>query len=187
MRIYSADIRSVSTAEYEYALSLVSDTRREYIARLRSECDKKLTVMSELLARRGIAELTGVPEREITLLRSDTGKPYAAGLDIHFNVSHSGDFAVCAVNDAPVGIDIERVRDIPPRLIERTCTDREREYVNGSAERFFEVWTAKEAYAKCTGEGLTSLKADISKGSFQKINIADGYICTVCTILRRTP
>lgn len=132
------------------------------------------------LARKMISEYLSVPESDIVFSVDKNGKPYAVGLDVHFNISHSDGIAVCAVNDTPVGIDIEKIRDIDLKIVNRVCTAEQAEYIGDSVYKFFEVWTAKEAYVKCTGEGLKNLKADISNGNFKKIDIADGYVCTVC-------
>lgn len=105
-------------------------------------------------------------ENEKIAVRDD-GKTYLPDRrDIGFNVSHSGNLAVCAVltdGAGEVGVDIElidrsRGADRIKRLSERTFTDKEREKVNASddpAAEFYAVWTKKEAYLKYTGEGIT--------------------------------
>ena len=41
------------------------------------------------------------------LERTEDGKPFIPGLaDIHFNLSHSGDYIACAFSDQEVGLDL---------------------------------------------------------------------------------
>ena len=110
-----------------------------------------------------IAEACGVDAASIRFRKDENGKPHVVGLPIHFNVSHSGDFVACAVDNSPVGIDIEQIRSIRPALVKKVCTEAERAYVEDQEGdmlvRFFEVWTSKEAWFKYIGTGITDLKS----------------------------
>ena len=88
------------------------------------------------------------------------GKPGLPGVkDLHFNVSHAGDWVVCAVSHQELGVDVERLRDIDLRLAERffhASEVRRLAQAGGTRRRdlFFELWTAKEAFLKADGRGL---------------------------------
>ena len=74
---------------------------------------------------------------------NENGKPE---LDFcFFSISHSGNYAVCAVAETPVGIDIEIPEDSEDG--ENICflADNETRYVNSadSARRFCIIWTRK--------------------------------------------
>ena len=103
---------------------------------------------------------------------NDRGKPFIKDSNLHFNLSHSGDYAVLAVSDYPVGIDIERLKYGRMSVAERFFGKEEYEdIINAGSEekrnrRFLEYWTLKEAYVKYLGEGLA-----VSFDSF-RINIA---------------
>lgn len=103
--------------------------------------------------------------------RTENGKPYAGGTAF-FNISHSGSFAAIAVSDCEVGVDIERIRNVNLGIAEK-FSGGEREYIQ-SAENpqkaFFEIWTAKEAYLKKCGTGLT-----VPLDSFSVIGMTDIY------------
>ena len=79
----------------------------------------------------------------------------------------------CAVSDREIGIDIEKKREIRLDAAKRFACESELEYIGSSTERFFEIWTLKEAYFKCIGTGLG---ADIKNVSFKKTN--SGYECS---------
>ena len=51
------------------------------------------------------------------MAREERGKPYFPGApQYHFNLSHSGPFALCALSDRPVGVDIQVVQAGGPQL-----------------------------------------------------------------------
>jgi len=83
----------------------------------------------------------------------NTGKP-----PLFYNLSHSVDWILLAVSNSECGADIEFInydfhyRDILPDYF----TDDEVQFIEQdfSTERFFLLWTRKEAFTKATGEGL---------------------------------
>jgi 4'-phosphopantetheinyl transferase len=73
----------------------------------------------------------------------------------HFNLSHSGGWAVCALSDYPVGIDLQKADD-RSRAVSRKFTQEEQDWLAvHPTEEFYALWTKKEAYLKYTGAGLT--------------------------------
>ncbi|MGN0318192.1 MAG: 4'-phosphopantetheinyl transferase family protein [Lachnospira sp.] len=97
---------------------------------------------------------------DFTIKTNSYGKPYYDGKDnIHFSISHSGRYVACVVSTNPVGVDIEGWRDVSLKVSERYFSGNENVWIseNGESERinrFFCIWTLKEAYSKATGEGL---------------------------------
>ncbi len=90
------------------------------------------------------------------------GKPYLLGHPVHFNVSHSGDYALIALSESPIGIDLELIREdfdwqeIAPLC----CTASEWQWLNQfstveARQCFYALWTRKEAYTKARGLGLS--------------------------------
>ena len=108
-----------SEEEYKSCLSIMPEERRRSVERYRFEADRKRTTAGELLARRMLSQRCGVRPEEITICRTERGKPYAKGMAVHFNVSHSGDLVLCAVSDSSIGADIERIRPVSDRLMQR--------------------------------------------------------------------
>lgn len=96
---------------------------------------------------------------------AEHGKPFLAGRpDVAFGVAHSGDRALVAVARAPVriGVDVEVVRPrarlaaLAARVLDdgahaRWCALAEADRLRA----FYEAWTAKEAYLKAIGVGVT--------------------------------
>lgn len=92
------------------------------------------------------------------------GKPVYKNSDIHFNLSHAGNYVVCAVSDKAVGVDIERQRKNVIRVAKRFFTQAECDWIGDESLKFSRIWTLKEAYAKLTGEGIAGT---VSKAEFR--------------------
>jgi 4'-phosphopantetheinyl transferase len=84
-------------------------------------------------------------------------KPYIRELpDLHFSISHSGNWWICAVSEGEVGLDIqeEKVRN-PERLAKRFFhSDEIRWLEKNGFDQFCRIWAYKESYVKYTGVGL---------------------------------
>lgn len=85
------------------------------------------------------------------------GKPYLRDWPgVQFNLSHSGAYGVCAISNAPVGVDIEMIRPLRQDVAKRFFTKVEQEYLSARpTEDFFRLWTRKESFTKAIGKGLT--------------------------------
>ncbi|MBE5816175.1 MAG: 4'-phosphopantetheinyl transferase superfamily protein [Clostridiales bacterium] len=115
--------------------------------------------VSALLKYAALSHALSAEYNDISFGLQEKGKPYVSNFEnIHFNISHTKN--ACAGIFAPfeVGIDTELIRPAELAISRRFFTPNEAEYISGaphlSDERFFEVWTKKEAYIKLTGEGL---------------------------------
>lgn len=170
MKWYKFDIKNFSSSEYEKYYSLMSEEKKRRVDKFRSDNDKKRTVSGEMLCKKAVAEFCSVDEKAIVLKIGENGKPYVENFDVEFNVSHSGDIVVCAVSSRAVGIDVEKIRAINLSIAKRVCSQKELEFIFGRVptdsdfslcdneeilRRFFALWTKKEAYAKCTGKGIS--------------------------------
>lgn len=105
--------------------------------------------------------------------KTQYGKPFlkqSISANINFNVAHTGDVGLIAISSQEVGIDVEkRTRHISniKRLINSRLTMKERESLLARSsnlvpehledplrEKFLLMWTRKEAFLKCSGEGI---------------------------------
>lgn len=108
-----------------------------------------------------LGELTERTPSELEFAYAERGKPSLAG-GPEFNLSHSADAALVAVSTAPIGVDLEAIREDVRclEIAERFFTPSETaglRALEGTMQRrrFFDLWTAKEARMKATGEGLS--------------------------------
>ncbi len=164
------DIRTVSDEEYTRAYALMQEDKRARVARLRRAEDQKRSIAADLLVRRMLSDRCGIPAEQIVIKTAENGKPYACDLPVHFSISHAGDYAVCAVSDTPVGIDVERIRPVDPAVFRQVCTGdalktEETVIRDESALRlFFEEWTRREAVFKCGDRPCTTTYPAFSEG-----------------------
>ena len=90
------------------------------------------------------------------LLVSKDGKPYFAGIDLPFSLSHSGDYIVCLFSSYVCGVDIQEKREASYiEIAERFYLRHEIDYVKENGlDGFYDIWTRREAYGKMTGIGF---------------------------------
>ena len=160
---------------------------------------------TDSLVNRSLAELKkDTSRRPETLpagevLRTDRGKPYFPEGGVIFSVSHSGDLWVCLMKetdeDRPLGVDLQQIRksryeDLSDRyfsreekaFIEEADTQEEKQ------QRFFTLWTEKEACGKALGTGIgrdllaENVRSRCAERSLalKMLHIADGYLCACC-------
>lgn len=193
MKIYSCNITTVSETELNEWFAAMGEERKESVLRLQNANKRKAKIAADRLCRLAISEFCGIDSKSIKFGLSEREKPFAVNCNVNFNISHSGDWVICAVSENEIGIDIEKKRHVNPRAAEKFACTGELEYISSHENGFFEIWTLKEAYFKCIGTGLG---ADIKTVSFEIndnnikcsengfdcsfIRIADGYICSVC-------
>jgi 4'-phosphopantetheinyl transferase len=140
---------------------------------------KLQTVAGELLARYSVGQYLGKTNQEINLVFGEKGKPHIGNLpDVHFNISHSGHYVVCAVAETEIGIDVERIRNVNLSIAERFFSPSEIDDLMACEENkrmhyFITLWTIKESYLKAIGRGLTQ-----HLNSFTIIKSRDSYLLT---------
>ena len=137
----------------------------------------------ELLARavKAVWGMEYLPE----IVRAEGGKPYFGDCpQRRFNLSHSGEFALCALSDAPVGVDLEVVRprrDGFPAYVFRGEDYERYQALGGDWPAFYTLWTEVESIIKYTGEGLKAYRrAQLPEGCVLSNLSGDGWKGAVC-------
>lgn len=181
-KIYVAAVEALmEDAFYQKALSMVSKERREKTEKMIQRPDKARSVAAGLLLHYAVND--NIAENNIlgndgggcerSLLKRDNGfrwdgncfikehgKPMLPKeLGLFFNLSHSGDYVLCAVSDKETGADIQRHEKYEDRLAERFFHPEELAYLRETEDRkqrFYDLWCLKESCIKCTGRGLST-------------------------------
>ena len=160
-KVFYCDIRNISDAEFSQELAKLPPLRRRYILSKKNIDDRKRSLAASVLIARAVKNFTG-QTKEPVIAYGQYQKPYCTNYKVHFNASHSGNYTAVAVSDSEIGIDIESLREYSPAVAKKYFTEGEIEYISAAKQRqqrdrrFFELWTAKEAYLKMTGEGTDS-------------------------------
>lgn len=85
------------------------------------------------------------------------GKPYV-DRGPKFNISHSNAWVVCAFSsEVELGIDVESIQNVDINEFQSVLSpDEQQDLMKSSSpqEKFYELWTKKEAVSKAIGDGL---------------------------------
>ncbi len=118
------------------------------------------------------------------------GKPFIKDLpEVHFSITHSGGFWVCAIGEREVGLDLQEVRDRNTEPIARRFFHpSEIAWLRSHSDpdEFFRIWASKESYVKYTGEGLTKgldyfSVVDGAPAYQQEVPFREGYFLILTT------
>ena len=153
-------------------ISEISEAKQERIHTAKRAETKASLLAGELLIRAAIKNALDLENVKIAV--DDHGKPYLPEHpEVHFNLSHSANIAVCTVSDVPCGVDIEQISK-PHEVMamaNRFLSVKEHAAVLMSPnpnEAFCRLWTLRESYVKMRGLGfeigLSTLKCDFHRG-----------------------
>ena len=167
-------IRSIHDAE-ETAVQQterLSPQRQRRIGALSRREAMLASLTGDLLARELAGQLCRCSPDTLLLEDGPFGRPLLQGAEAHVSIAHSGGYAAAAASRRPVGVDLEHMRPISQTLMYRVCSDAELEWLGSrphlQLQRFFRLWTMKEAYGKMLGVGIFSSRrffAGFSGGS----------------------
>jgi len=144
--------------DLEKALTELSDQRRDVALRYKYELGRRTSVAAYLLLCEGLQKEYGITEKPLFEF-GEHEKPSLVGHpEIHFNLSHCREAAICMIADHPVGIDIESIREYREPLVNYTMNEKEIRQIKQSERpdiEFIKLWTQKEAVLKLSGEGIS--------------------------------
>jgi 4'-phosphopantetheinyl transferase len=182
-------------AELNAHLATLPPSLRAPIGRYRRWQDRQLGCLGKLLLRRGL-NFYGYPAAALEGLRhTASGRPYLDA-DIDFNISHSGEFAACAVAaGGRVGIDLEKIVPLALNDLLSCMRRQEQESILSSrnpSATFLDYWVAKESLVKLIGhgigDGISDILVDKGFGRFhdetivlKDVPISDGYKSCLAT------
>lgn len=147
------------------------ETEKEKVNRFKFIEDKMSYAVCHALLKRNVQK---------RLCRSDLTfdffcdkKPNITGMDMDFNISHSSNmfcFVFTTNEKIKVGIDIELVKPVPDinSFVEMHFSHLEQDLIfryddkKLQLEKFYEIWTRKEAFLKMLGVGLNAELEKIS-------------------------
>ena len=167
------------------------------------ERDRNRFIVSRGAQRLILGMYLNTRPRLLDFALGENKKPYLItdnGKELQYNLSHSGDWILLAVSAREIGSDMEYIDSTfnYHDLLPEHFSEEESAYVNrqNSAERFYTLWTRKEALLKATGQGLgdhlkhtpaldgshimhTSLSGHTSNWQIKSFSIQDGYMGSI--------
>jgi 4'-phosphopantetheinyl transferase len=206
MKIYALNIyQNISLPLFNRLLSFVSDERRKKINKFIRKEDSDRALAADILLREALIENFKIQNEDILFYYNAYGKPYLMHTpSIYFNISHSGNWVVCAIDDYEVGIDVEKIENIDLDIAKSFFSKKEymdlmKKVPAKKKEYFYDLWTLKESYIKACGKGLSldlrsfsigieknniilETKSDFKNYFFNQYNIDKNYKLSVCTL-----
>ncbi len=150
-------IEEICQAQMAIALDSLPAWRREQAMRFKHAQGQKECALSYIELCRALQlayRISKMPSFDYL----PHGKPTLAGRkDIHFSISHCQKAVGCLLKTTPCGLDIERIREAKPDLVEYTMNEEEQRRIHESSRPnvvFTLLWTQKEAVAKALGSGI---------------------------------
>lgn len=170
--------------------------------------DAQRALIGKILIRSLISDRYGIKNQEIYFSKNKFGKPYFKCVkDFHFNISHSGQWIVYAIDNSPIGIDVEEINDMDLKIADRFFSKEEQRDLmqqdkKSRLDYFFDLWTLKESYIKAEGKGLSipldsfsirksdrtiSLEGSSRSYYFKQYDVAAKYKLSVCSMNNNFP
>ena len=154
LRIYYAQVPEVGAETSAFPLS---EYRKRKLENVKAPLLRRQMLAAEQLLVQAVRDWDAHTPLPLMIENTETGKPYLKNLPLHFNLSHSGNYAACAIGDQEIGLDLQILSKTSEKLCRRFFTENERQYLRGSpdADRTFtRIWCMKESYIKLLGKGL---------------------------------
>ena len=140
LKVYLLDYRALPLS-FLMDSKYLSELEKISFEKYKNENVKKEKIVSAILKNKYIGDYH----------LNEYGKPISNNK--YFNISHSDGYIALAIDQVPVGIDIENIRNAEEDLRNYISNDEEKKYIHDD-ESFFEVWTNKEALVKANGNGI---------------------------------
>lgn len=184
--------------------AILAPDERARAAKQRRPRDGARWIVARAALRRVLASYIGGAAADVEFVVDDLGKPRIApstsrsaadgAADLAFNLSHSDGIALIAVTrGGRIGVDLEATgrRTDFAAIAERYFSPSERAYLarltpDARAEAFFVLWTAKEAYTKALGAGLSAgfprFAIVVAADGGLAVDTADGNAWSLCRL-----
>ncbi|RBP02129.1 4'-phosphopantetheinyl transferase superfamily protein [Rossellomorea aquimaris] len=180
MNVYAINVSefNLELPKYNNLIREVSKSLQQKIIQLRYQNDKTRSLVGELLLKYIILKNNSGKVNNYKIFRNKYGKPYLNIDNLHYNISHAGDWVVCCIDKKSVGVDIEQVIDIDIEIIKEQFHTKEIEFLNSNSnnlKEFYRIWTVKESFVKYTGLGLSLSFKSFYVEFAQKNVITIGY------------
>ncbi|MGD1917469.1 MAG: 4'-phosphopantetheinyl transferase family protein [Pleurocapsa sp.] len=128
---------------------------------------KRRFIAARSILRQLLSNYLNISPNNIKFDYGDRGKPKIiesnTANSLQFNISHSQEYALFGFTTSNlIGVDLEYLREMPDavKIAQRFFSPREFDLIKNltpqqQSQVFFKLWTAKEAYLKAIGIGLS--------------------------------
>ena len=168
------------------------EERRKKIDAFRPEGSRRQSLAAGVLLQEACRRF-GIAGADWAIVLQERGKPvFASHPEVHFNLSHSGERAMCIISLREAGCDVERIQKLRWPVARRVFSASEQaelarcEAEGRGEEMFCRLWTRKESLIKALGSGffeenIPNLQPP-EGALFYEIERRDGYCYTCCLL-----
>jgi 4'-phosphopantetheinyl transferase len=166
VRVWFVDLKTGDN-DLHRLKQLLDAEERERATRFATTYLSRRFVASHAALRVLLGGTLGIAPEAVRFCHGASGKPSLAGdcpaSEVHFSLSHSGEAALIGIAEGrPLGIDLENVRDDLDfeLLATQFLAHAELNWIASAPpesrrDAFYICWTAKEAWLKARGDGLS--------------------------------
>ena len=158
--LYALDLRPwQSNGAWRELLPGLPQARQRQALSCRFDADSARAAGAGWLLQYALVQ-AGVPAHAQRFTENPWGKPALADREApQFSLSHGGTWAVCAVGESPLGVDVELPR-CTMAVARRYFHAQELKGLEAlppqeQRDRLCRLWTGKESFVKALGRGLT--------------------------------
>lgn len=161
---------ALSASKIEQLTSLLSPDELARANKFRFPRHRKRFIAARGVLRRLLGSYISKNPQSLKFTYRDRGKPQLKeDLSLQFNLSHSQEYALFGFTlERLIGVDLEYQREMPDalKIAQRFFSPREYQLLEQvpkeqQPQLFFQLWTAKEAYLKAIGTGLSGSLAAV--------------------------
>jgi len=141
---------------------MLQESELEKSKRYHQEKDRQRYVTSRAFLRTILSGYLNQPAKDIQFTIGLNKKPFLenqGNINVHYNISHSGEWILIAIGKNEIGIDVEKIDRsvLHEEIFPISFSDLELHAIKSSdvpAEKFYLCWTRKEALTKATAKGI---------------------------------
>jgi 4'-phosphopantetheinyl transferase len=140
--------------------NIIPKLKKDKIEKYKKKESKIRSIIGEMILNE-LLDKNNISYNNLDYCINEYGKPYLKNSKLFFNISHSFNYVITTISNKEIGIDIEKIRKTPVKIINQIATKKEKEYIlssnNNVEERIFKIFTLKEAYFKMKGTNLNNI------------------------------
>lgn len=139
---------------------LLTGIEQQRARRYHAEADYHRFVIGRATLRLLLGACLGLPPTALHFAPGENHKPIlATAPELHYNVSHSGNWVLIAIAPVAIGVDVEKIKPQFPfhEILDYSFSESEKAFVGrhpAQPAAFYRLWTRKEAFVKATAQGI---------------------------------
>lgn len=166
MRVYVTKIYDLDMEKEVKLCGMLDCDRQQNVKVIKHKMARNRSIFAGLLLRHAFLQegYTLKQWQQVEIEKEAYGKPYIKGCqEFQYSLSHSGDWALCAVDTKAIGADIQELKtwkiQVAKRFYSKEEYDRilgvqQKDCENKQTKMFYSMWTAKESAVKYSGQSM---------------------------------